>query len=243
MSVNRRIPWPTWTAVFGVILVIMVACDDKPDNSSGFPPGAGAEIPEVEFDASGRPADQLEDWAKDLTDKVHVPVTALEAYAYAAAAADETSPDCGIGWTTLAGIARTESQHGQHDGATIASDGTIRPGIRGIPLDGRAGVQEIRDTDRGILDGDRKFDRAVGPFQFIPSTWIRWGVDANGDGRANPDNIDDAALTAARYLCANDRDLRTAEGWQQAILSYNNSMDYVHTVFERANDYAKESTD
>ncbi len=42
----------------------------------------------------------------------------------------------------------------------------------------------------------------MGPLQFIPSTWRSWGVDANGDGVADPNQIDDAALAAGRYLCA-----------------------------------------
>jgi hypothetical protein len=57
--------------------------------------------------------------------------------------------------------------------------------------------------------------RAVGPMQFIASTWRRVQVDGNGDGRGDPDNIYDAALGAAVYLCAGETDLRdrrTADG-------------------------------
>jgi membrane-bound lytic murein transglycosylase B len=52
----------------------------------------------------------------------------------------------------------------------LANGDTTRP-IYGIPLDGRDGVAVVRDTDHGKLDGDPNFDRAVGPMQFIPSTW------------------------------------------------------------------------
>lgn len=243
VSIERRIPWPSWTLLFGSILVIMVACDSAPETDENFPPGTGAQIPAVAFDAPGRPAAQLNEWASGMAAKLGIPVTSLEAYGYAAAAVAQTDPECGIGWTTLAGIARVESRHGEHDGSTVAADGTIRPGIRGIPLDGRTGVAHIRDTDRGVLDGDKTFDRAVGPFQFIPSTWVRFGVDANGDGIASPDNIDDAGLTAARYLCASGGDLRTSDGWQKAVLAYNHSMEYVREVKGRADEYHQRSTD
>lgn len=99
-------------------------------------------------------------------------------------------------------------------------------------------MAEIRDTDGGALDGDRVYDRAVGPMQFIPTTWQRWGVDADGDGVANPDDLDDAALAAAGYLCASGGDLTTATGWQSAVLTYNRSDSYVREVLSRADGYA-----
>jgi membrane-bound lytic murein transglycosylase B len=53
--------------------------------------------------------------------------------------------------------------------------------------------------DAGAWDSDTVWDRAVGPMQFIPDTWQRWGADGNGDGAAGPNNLDDAALAAGRY--------------------------------------------
>ena len=58
----------------------------------------------------------------------------------------------------------------------------------------------------------RVYDRAVGPMQFIPSTWSVVGVDADGDGQRNPQDIDDAALATAVYLCSGDDDLSTDAG-------------------------------
>src|SRR5881397_3710262 len=43
---------------------------------------------------------------------------------------------------------------------------------------------------------------AIGWMQFMPSTWLRWGVDANGDEIADPWNAQDAITAAARYLAA-----------------------------------------
>ncbi len=66
--------------------------------------------------------------------------------------------------------------------------------------------------------------------QFLPSTWARWGADGNGDGRADPNNVFDAALAAGHYLCAGGRDLGRAADLDRAVLSYNNSRAYLDTV-------------
>src|SRR5699024_5291146 len=88
--------------------------------------------------------------------------------------------------------------------------------IIGVQLDGSPGFAEIPDTDGGELDGDPEFDRAVGPMQFIPESWRKYGRDANGDGRADPNQIDDAAVASARLLCETGGDLSQAENWQRA---------------------------
>jgi membrane-bound lytic murein transglycosylase B len=43
------------------------------------------------------------------------------------------------------------------------------------------GVQAIVDTEQGRYDRDTRWDRAVGPMQFLPSTWRTWGVDGDSD--------------------------------------------------------------
>ena len=126
-----------------------------------------------------------------------IPATALDAYRRAAAAAN---PACGITWPLLAAIGRVESNHGRFAGATLHSDGSSTPPIIGIRLDGSRSVV-VRDTDGGRLDGDPTYDHAVGPMQFIPSTWAVYRADGNGDGRYDPFNIYDAAAATANYLC------------------------------------------
>ena len=71
---------------------------------------------------------------------------------------------------------------------------------------------------------------AVGWMQFLPSTWLRWGVDANGDGIADPWNATDAVYSAARYLAATGgkKELR------RAIFAYNHADWYVDQVLEVA---------
>jgi membrane-bound lytic murein transglycosylase B len=99
-------------------------------------------------------------------------------------------------------------------------------------------VATVHDSDGGRLDGDRVNDRAVGPMQFVPSTWEAWHSDGDGDGVADPQDIDDAALAAARYLCSVGGDLAGVPGWTRAVLGYNASMDYVRAVNRAAVGYA-----
>lgn len=163
-----------------------------------------------------------------------IPSRAVQAYQRAATAAD-----CGLPWTLIAAIGRVESNHGQFGGATLLSDGRSDPPIIGIPLDGRPGVAEIKDTDHGKWDGDTTFDRAVGPMQFIPSSWATFGVDGDGDGKADPFDIDDAAASAAKYLCrAGGGNLSSEASQRDAVYSYNRSTAYVDTVMALAAVYA-----
>lgn len=74
--------------------------------------------------------------------------------------------------------------------------------------------------------------------QFIPSTWESWGADGDGDGVVDPQQIDDAAYSAARYLCAAGGDLRDPQAWIAAVASYNDTIDYNHRVAEAATAYA-----
>ncbi|MFI5684392.1 lytic transglycosylase domain-containing protein [Streptomyces sp. NPDC051636] len=156
-----------------------------------------------------------------------VPATVFAAYRHAEAELARTAPGCRLRWQLLAAIGQVES--GQAEGGRVTGDGTTVTPILGPRLDGGA-FAVVRDTDGGAYDGDAVYDRAVGPMQFIPSTWARWGADGNGDGRADPDNVFDAALAAGRYLCAAGGDLSEPAGLDRAILGYNHSAAYLRTV-------------
>ncbi|WP_307851787.1 lytic murein transglycosylase [Williamsia sp. CHRR-6] len=243
MGRSRRSRTIGAVALGWVIALLATACVDLPSKPSvaipdGVPPGAGAAVPYFDINAPGRTSDRLQAWARPLAQDMGIPLTSMEAYGNAAEIQRQQHPECGLTWTTLAGVAAVESRHGTYRGSTVAPDGAVAPRIRGVQLDGTNGNARIRDTDGGRLDGDATLDRAMGPFQFIPQTWLRYGVDASGDGRADPDNIDDAALSAARYLCVSGGDLSTAAGWQKAILTYNASRSYLLNVRDHANAYS-----
>lgn len=211
----------------------------------GVPPPAGDPVPDIETPPAhiqGRPADQLREWSTPRAEKTGIPVIALEAYAYAAKVAERENPRCKIAWTTLAGIGTVESHNGTYHGAVLQPNGDALPPIRGVRLDGSNGNLRLPDTDKGALDGDANQDRAMGPMQFIPETWRIYGVRAAGEGEPSPDNIDDAALSAAGYLCSRGGDLSTTDGWIKALWAYNMSDVYAEQVRDWATAYAKGAT-
>jgi membrane-bound lytic murein transglycosylase B len=159
-----------------------------------------------------------------------IPAPALAAYQRGAQIINAADKSCNIPWELIGAIGRVESDHGRYGGNTLTQDGVSKPGIYGIELNGKNGTQAIADTDGGQLDHDPVYDRAVGPMQFIPSTWQVVKVDADGDNQRNPQDMDDAALATAVYLCSGDDNLSNRSGQEAAVLRYNHSQDYVNLV-------------
>lgn len=157
-----------------------------------------------------------------------VPDRVLDAYRQAAGRVERELPGCHLPWELLAAIGKIESGHAA--GRPMTDDGTVTRPILGPVLDGRDGRALIRDSDDGVFDGDATLDRAVGPMQFIPTTWRTSGRDGSGDGRRDPQNIHDATLAAGGYLCAHGRDVSRPDQLRAAIFSYNPSASYVNAV-------------
>jgi membrane-bound lytic murein transglycosylase B len=174
-----------------------------------------------------------------------VPAVAHDAYRAAASAAPSLGASCAVDWTILAGIGQVESRHGRMDrGHRLTDDGDVTPVIRGRALDGRGGTQTIPDTDGGALDGDAAWDRAMGPLQFIPTTWAELGRDGNGDGVADPDNLYDAALTAVAHLCLREPGDYSERGQlRRALIGYNASGRYADQVLEWIDRYRSRPLD
>jgi Transglycosylase SLT domain len=99
----------------------------------------------------------------------------------------------------------------------------------------------------GLTDVESGFGQNLGPSsagavgwtQFMPSTWHRFGVDADGDGRRDPNSAPDAIFAAARYL----RHLGAPGDWRKALFGYNHSRSYVDAVLARANSLSLGSVD
>jgi membrane-bound lytic murein transglycosylase B len=170
-------------------------------------------------------------WVAHTALAAGVPEPAVRAYGVATLREQTADPGCHLAWTTLAGIGWVESQHGTLGGLSLGQDGRSSSRIDGPVLDGSGDVAAV-PGDAGT------WQRATGPLQFIPSTWERWGSDGDGDGVADPQDVDDAAYAAARYLCASGADLATGPGWSAAVFSYNHSEAYVRSVYDAAQSYA-----
>ena len=153
---------------------------------------------------------------------------AVLARAYRDAVADAPRA-CRLDVTHLAAIGQVES--GSVGGRSVGRDHRVSPAIYGPLLDGGP-FAVIRDSDDGRYDGDSAWDRAMGPLQFLPGTWTWAGRDGDGDGRRDPQNVFDAALATAGYLCDGGRDLSRDADLRSAVLSYNQSDDYLASVLE-----------
>ena len=228
-------------AILGTVVVlallavlVTVGTDRRPSSprtpvDPDSPPPAVAALP-AGTDAAG--------WARATARDTGIPERTLAAYASAEVRQRERTPQCGLSWSTLAGIGSIESRHARIGGARPGSDGRADPPIVGIVLDGDNGTRRVTDTDGGRLDGDPVLDRAVGPMQFLPETWARHGADGNDDGVADPQQVDDAALAAAGYLCSSGRDVAEGDDWWDGVLAYNASDSYARDVWSAAAGYA-----
>jgi hypothetical protein len=98
----------------------------------------------------------------------------------------------------------------------------------GIPWQVLAAINEV-ETDYG-RDLNVSSAGAEGWMQFLPSSWLQYGMDANGDGYEDPYNPADAVFAAARYLAA----AGGRANIRSAIYSYNHSQAYVDSVMLRA---------
>ena len=226
------------------VLMFRLATESDSASAQPAPPAAAPATPEAPQAVplpteTANPEDTVKDiavasgWLDDVSQRTRIPRRALQAYVSATMWAANDKPACGLQWNTLAAIGAVESDHGRMGGGQISESGDMSADLVGPRLDGSGKVRRIEDTDRGRFDGDTEFDRAVGPMQFIPQSWNSWGRDGNGDGKKDPQNIDDAALTAAAYLC-NTGNLSSSAGWDRAVRSYNDSEDYVTRVYTAA---------
>ncbi len=232
-----------WTASLAGVGVSTASAEQNPP-AEALPDGTSVPSQAIEAAASvsapGKVAPGINGGARKAVATAStsgIPSAALAAYQRAETVINAADKSCNLTWQLVAAIGRVESDHGRTNGNTLDDKGVAQPGIFGIALNGKHNTSLIRDTDAGQYDSDAKFDRAVGPMQFIPSTWSVVGVDADGDSERNPQDIDDAALATAVYLCSGDDDLSTDAGQRASVFRYNHSKSYVDLVLSIMNAY------
>ncbi|MER7558626.1 lytic murein transglycosylase [Nocardioides sp. NPDC126508] len=170
-------------------------------------------------------------------EELSIPPVALAAYQRSATVLNAADASCRLDWALIAAIGMVESNHGRFGGSQLDSNGLALPAIIGPQLNGAGDYAAIRDTDNGLYDHDTVYDHAVGPMQFIPSTWTFAGADGDGDNRRDPQDVDDAAVATAAFLCAGTEDVSTDSGANAAVYRYNQSDTYVQAVLKIADQY------
>ncbi|MCB0944659.1 MAG: lytic murein transglycosylase, partial [Mycobacterium sp.] len=198
---------------------VVVALNQAPSNFHFAAPLVSAPPPAVVVNSGG---------------SMRIPAIALTAYRNAEQIMSAAAPNCGVSWNLLAGIGRIESMHA-NGGATDSAGTAVRP-IYGPALDGTLPGNEI--IVQSNQAGRAVYARALGPMQFLPGTWSRYASDGDRDGKADPQNVFDSTLAAARYLCSGGLNLRNQSQVLTAILRYNNSMAYAQNVLGWAAAYA-----
>lgn len=181
------------------------------------PPTAGAPAPVLRH----VPAAPQPEAVKLPTGPLGIPGAAYAAYQSAADRMAIEAPGCGIEWNLVAAIGRIESGHA--DGGNVDAAGNTLTPIEGPVLDGSLPGNAV------IRDG-AGFARALGPMQFLSTTWALFGADGNGDGKSDVHNLRDAAYGAARYLCSSGSGLASESGQRTAVFAYNQSNAYVDNV-------------
>src|SRR5690606_20575435 len=193
--------------------------DPSPSSVPSTPPSA--EPPTSSVPPTSRL--RFEEWVDDVADWLDIPHRAMHAYATATVLLTEEQPDCHLSWVTLAGVGRTATDHGRVNGGTITEDGTMSE-----PID----TVEVRDFAGDLVS----VPGAAGPLQLSPDVWERFKASPT-EGTPDIQNIDDAALTAGRAMCAGGRDLSDGDGWLDGVSVLQDEPLFLHRVLATANVY------
>ncbi|WP_024877249.1 C40 family peptidase [Saccharomonospora piscinae] len=237
---TRRLLIAVVSAVVAVAVLVVVlqvvprepdptsAAAEAPDTtSSAIAPPPSTAAPESSTPpATSVPQQQgmrFEEWVDDVADWLDIPRRAMYAYATATVTLADERPDCQLSWVTLAGVGRTASDHGRVAGAKVTEDGSLSK-----PLD----TVEVRDFADEVVSAPD----AAGPMQLTPAVWDKFKA---GTTEELPDiqDLDDAALTAGRAMCAQGRNLSDGDGWLGGVAALQDEPLFLHRVLATANVY------
>lgn len=158
-----------------------------------------------------------------------IPPVVKSAYVAAQSYLASSDPSCHLSWADLAAIGQLESGQAQWDGTRLAPNGDTYPVILGPPLDGSGGTAVLASPGGSLFDGGGPYERAIGPMQLLPATWLSVAPMLPPGMARDPSNVFSAATAAGIYLCraAGPQGLQSPSGLQRAYQSYNHSRSYV----------------
>jgi len=160
-------------------------------------------------------------WASRTSQWLDIPLRAMTGYARATVTLGKEQPGCHLSWITLAAIGKVTSDHGRAQSGQLGDNGTLAK-----PL----GTVEVLDFYHRPVSTPG----AAGPLQLSPAVWSKWQQSASG-GKPDIQNVDDAALTAGRALCANGRDLAT--DWWNGVSTLEPAPVVLHRTLATTNVY------
>jgi len=144
-----------------------------------------------------------------------------------------------------AGVVPSEAGTGQSGGPSMLALADIppvylalymgaAPTCPGLPWGVLAGIGKV-ESDHGQshvpgVHSGANYAGAEGPMQFEPTTFTRYAIDGDHDGKFSVYDPADAIFTAAAMLCANGAASVTPAGIRQAVFAYNHSGAYVTDV-------------
>ncbi len=186
----------------------------RPPATTTPPISAPPKVPESsEFDA----------WASKTSQWLDVPLRAMVGYAKATTKLTKDIPGCHLSWVTLAAVGKVTTDHGRARGGQLGTTGV---------LDKPLGTIEVRDFYNQVVSTPN----AAGPMQLSPAIWGKYQESASG-GKPDVQNIDDAALTTGRALCADGHDLSQGQAWWNAVATLQPAPLFLHRTLATVNVY------
>ncbi|KFU78544.1 Cell wall-associated hydrolase, NlpC family [Amycolatopsis lurida] len=184
---------------------------------------APAEMPKEQPKVPQQMGKEFDAWVSKTSGWLDIPLRAMTGYAKTTVALSKETPGCRLSWVTLAALGKIASDHGRAAGSGLNADGVLTK-----PL----GAVEVRDFYNKVVSSAN----ASGPLQLTPSVWNQFQASATG-GKPDPQNIDDATLTAGRALCAGGRDLGQGQTWWNAVSTLQPAPLLMHRTLATVNVY------